>query len=185
MLLLHKDGVTLTEERIAILGSSSVSQRTELRIFRCKDGELQTIFALEKPKGSQVEEWDELESFPSNGLVPGVVIWGGLEYSRSELIVICYTGGYSYLPSGERVERKGNFKVGFRGFDATLVDLDFDGIPEIVVDFDKPVQEVLTLVEGTYVKVGAYPSDHLHSPEIAAAISAARKGRKASPSDHK
>ena len=175
IVLFHLDTVSLTEERIAVLAFNPATRHKRLRILKCSNGETDTVFALEEPQEPELEDWDELESFPSNGLVPGVVIWGGLEYSRSELIVVCYTGSYSYLPSGERVEKRGIFKTAFKGYEAVLADLDLDGFPEIIAEEDKPSPEVWAFVDGSYVKVGAFPLGRLHSAEVLTAIKAARK----------
>jgi hypothetical protein len=142
---------------------------------------METAFAFEEP---EPPSWEQIESFPSNGHVPGVVIWGGLEDFRSELTIVCYTGNFSHLPSGERVEKKGDFKIAFDGEYAELVDLDLDGIPEVISNMDRETPEVWTLVDGTYVKVGAFPLARLRSGEVCNAIEAARK-RHVAPPAHK
>jgi hypothetical protein len=179
IVLFNLDPAGLTEDRLAVLSFDLGTQTTRLRISRCVNGKTEAVFSLDKP---QWEDWDELESFPSNALVPGVVMWGAMEHTRSTLIVVCYTGSYSYLPSGKRVEKKGTFKIAFQGEEARLVDLDLDGIPEVVANMDRPTPEVWTFVDGSYVKVGAFPLDRLHSADVLNAIRAARTGHGATPS---
>ena len=178
IVLFHLDDAAVTEPRVAILDYHLEAGQTRLRILECAAGEIRTVFTLERPPW---EGWSHLETFPSNGIVPGIVMWGGTDEGRTLLIVVCYTGGYSYLPSGKRVEKKGTFKVAFEGEEARVVDLDLDGIPEIVANMDKPSPEVWTYVDGTYVKVGSFPRDRLHSADVLNAIRAARAGREAAP----
>jgi hypothetical protein len=177
IVLFHLDPA-LTEDRLAVLSFDLGTDTMRLRILQCINGKTAAVFSLDRP---QWEDWDELESFPSNGLVPGVVMWGAMEHGRSTLIVVCYTGSYSYLPSGKRVEKKGTFKIAFEGEEARLVDLDLDGIPEIVANMDMPTPEVWTYVDGSYVKVGAFPLDRLHSADVLNAIRAARTAHEAAP----
>ena len=176
-----------TEQHVAVLSADPRSGRSRLRIFRCSGQGVETVFTLEEPDG---EQWETLESFPSNGLVPGVVVWGGMEYSRTQLIVVCYTGSYSYLPSGKRVEKPGTFRVAFNGDDAMLVDLDLDYIPEVVADVESPAPtgggwfgaprggnpeghqkvKVWTYADGAYIIVGVFPRDGLWSDGVRRAI---------------
>lgn len=125
-----------------------------------------------------------MESFPA--IQPaGVVTWGAQEEFRSSLTIVCYIGSFSYLPSGERIEKKGDFKIAFEGYSARLVDLDLDGIPEVISDMEGEMREVWTLVDGTYVQVGAFPLARLHSGEVCNAIEAARKRHVPRPPAHK
>jgi hypothetical protein len=181
IILFNLDDGGLSEPRIATLSFDSSTKRSWLRILKCTDGQIQSAFALEEPAW---EDWDELESFPS--IHPsGVVIWGAQEQARSSLTIVIYTGGYTYLPSGERVEKKGDFKIAFSGYLAELVDLDLDGVPEVVSKMDGEMVEVWTLVEGTYVKVGAFPLARLRSTEVCNAIKAVRNKHVAPPPAHK
>jgi hypothetical protein len=184
------------EERIAVLSYDVQRGRSRLRIFRCTAQGVETVFSLEDPGG---EGWEDLESFPSNGMVPGVVVWGSSDYGRTQLIVICYTGSYSYPPSGHRVENPGIFKVAFNGEHARLVDLDLDGIPEVVADVESPVPsgggwfgaprggnpeghqkvKVWTYVGGAYVMVGVFPREGLWSDAVRRAIEDTKKKHRA------
>ncbi len=178
VILFHLDPVGPTEDRLAVLAFNSTTRQTKLTIAKCNNGETETVFTLEKP---QSEGWNQLESFPSNGLVPGVVIWGGTEYSRSALIIVCYTGSYSYLPSGKRIEKKGAFKIVFQGEEAELVDLDLDGLPEIVAGRGKRTREIWTLLDGSYARVGAFPFARLRAADVLSALKAARERAKSRP----
>lgn len=169
----YLDDGAVSEPRIATLSFDWSTERSRLRILKCNDGRMETAFALEEPPG---EDWDELESFPAIYPV-GVVIWGALEEARSSLTIVCYTGSFTYLPSGERVEKKGHFKIAFQGYSARLVDLDLDGVPEVIANIDSEMPEVWTLVDATYVKVGAFPLAQLRSRVVCNAIEAARKKR--------
>jgi hypothetical protein len=171
--LFYLDDFGHTEERVALLEYVPSAQRDRVRIVRCQDGRAETVYALDEPGG---ESWTDLESFPSNGLVPGVVVWGSTDdYSHTGLIVICYTGSYWYPPSGRRVEKPGIFKVAFNGGYAMLVDLDLDGIPEVVANLDSPKVEVWTYIAGAYVKVGEFPKEALWSEAVRRAIGDAKR----------
>jgi len=185
-----------TEQHVAVLSADPRSGRSRLRIFRCSGQGVETVFTLEEPDG---EQWETLESFPSNGLVPGVVVWGGMEYSRTQLIVVCYTGSFSYPPSGHRVEKPGIFKVAFNGDDAMLVDLDLDYIPEVVADVESPVPtgggwfgaprggnpeghekvKVWTYADGAYIMVGVFPREGLWSDGVRRAIEDTKRKHRA------
>jgi hypothetical protein len=181
VVLFHLDETSGDEPRVAALSYDAPTDTDRLLIFKCEAGRLETAFALEAPRS---ERWDNLESFPSNGLVPGVVIWGGEDYGRTHLIIVCYTGSYTYLPSGKRVENKGTFKVAFEGDEARLVDLDLDGIPEVVANMDSPTPEVWTLVPEKYVKVGTFQVDRLRPEYLRRRIEAVKK-RLGTPTKHR
>jgi hypothetical protein len=74
--------------------------------------------------------------------------------------VVCYTGGLSWLPSGEPVEKKGEFKVAFQGYSAELVDLGLDNVTEVISSTDSEMPDVWTYVDGTYVE---WESSHWHN----------------------
>ena len=156
--------------RLAVLSYDKAAGKAKVSILKAEDGKFVTEFALVGPGG--MEDWIELESFPSATL-PGVVIWGSVEYSRDRATIVCY------------VNRR--FEVVFKGDDVQLMDIDSDGIPEIVTGFgsdDVYAQSEYSQVwtwDGTkYVRVAQVRLRQLFFADVVKALQAVRKNKKTS-----
>jgi len=119
--------------------------------------------------------WEDISSFPSSGSTcnfPGFLIRGGIEYTRNIGKVIAYVGG--------------KFQVVFKkGNDVDLVDLDFDGIPEVLsADFpsgdggSSSWFQVWTWNGHQYVKVAHVRLTKVFSPEVVKAVGIKREKQK-------
>jgi hypothetical protein len=147
LVLFHLDPLGMTQPRLAILNAQG------LRIFSSRGSKLVTEFNLKAPPLG----WDELESFPSLGHLPGVILWGGSEYPRGEMTIICYV--------------KEGFKLVFTGIDASIVDLNHDGIPEVLVpksshDSKSTLFEIWVWSGTEYVLFNILPLDRIFTKEV-------------------
>lgn len=145
--------------RLALLDTSG------LHIFRAEDEGMAEEFALPNP---EPPPWDTLEIFPSRGQLRGVVVWASEEHSYAVGTIVCYVGGKP--------------QVVFQGRDMDFADLDWDGIPEILVgeysletDAVPQFVTVWTWDGRQYVKLKRVPSAQLYSQEIAAEVRNAKK----------
>ena len=107
-----------SDPRLAVLYHPRNTSDSVLGIFEPQDGKFMPIFTL-KPGKEDLANWDEMHQFPSEFL-PGVVLWGSIEHIREVATVVCYANR--------------EFRVVFRGIDATFLDIDGDSIPEIFSD---------------------------------------------------
>lgn len=106
--------------RLAVMDYESSRQVTRLVIYRGFNGDLIEDYALElDPEVG----WETIESLPARGVsrrgLAGVVVWGG-------------TGGTGHSYALVVGAFDGNFEIVFRGHNVELLDVDFDGIPEIL-----------------------------------------------------
>ena len=156
---LYEKGIP-EKPRIAILNE------TGLHIYRDTDKDaLVEEFSLNQPS----IPWGHMQSFPSTNRLFGVVLWGSEESSYNPASVICYVAD--------------RFKVLFQSSNVTFADLNFDGIPEILVsDYPsetakEPSQVAVWTWNGKeYVLIGKSAPSELWSQRIVDAIRTVRAG---------
>jgi hypothetical protein len=163
--------------RLAVLNYLPPGPNSEagykLRVLRPNHGEFITDFSLDLNDDPDMS-WEALSSFPSSGSAcnfSGLLVRGGIEYSSSHGKVIAYVDG--------------RFQVVFKiGYDMDLVDLDFDGIPEILsADFptgdggSSSWFQIWTWNGGKYVKVAHVHLSKIFTPEVVKAVKQVKANR--------
>jgi hypothetical protein len=88
-----------------------------LKIYKPQGSRLVQEFSVSNP---EPVPWDSVEIFPSRSQLFGVVLYQSEEYSRSKARVICLI--------------KDQYMTVFEGSDADFVDIDLDGLPEILTE---------------------------------------------------
>ncbi len=171
--LRDESGKHLYTPRLAVLSyvrpSGKEAGKQRLRIFKAENGKLVSDFSLDLV--DPPFDWEEIRSFPSDDRMSGIVIWGGSEVSHNVAKVVAYVGG--------------KFQVVFdKAYDMELIDLDFDGIPE-VISGDFPTGDggsptffqVWTWAGEKYVPVAHVPIDQVFSPDVIRAVKAVKRTR--------
>jgi len=147
--------------RLAVLYFDTDSARLVLAILKPEAGKLTGEFSISDDSGT----WQELDSFPTKGYLPGVVIWASEEYAWFGATVVAYV--------------KGKFQVVFRGEGVNFLHLDEGSVPEIVTP-DAPGSKVdrwrlWVWSTDKYVSVADVPWDRLYSAEVRRSVRRVKK----------
>ncbi len=164
-----ESGRALFSPRLAVLNFVPSARKQRIRIFKVEHGKFVVEFSLDLDDSPVL--WEKIGSFPSGDSLPGIVIWGGSEVSHNVAKVVVYVGG--------------KFQVVFdKAYDMELVDLDFDGFPEIISgdvptsDAGSPTMfQVWAWAGEKYVPVAHVPIDQVFSPDVIRAVKAVKRTR--------
>ncbi len=102
--------------RLAVMYRSEGDFTDRLAVFRTNESGLVPEFYLQEPDNAG-EKWFELAVFPSFR-VPCFVVWSSSEGTHDHATLVCYEGA--------------RFTVALEAHAAEFIDLDRDGIPEII-----------------------------------------------------
>ena len=151
--------VDIDASRLAILSNEG------LRIYRPEDSLLVQEFFL--PWREEVE-WGDLDVFPSSSPA-GVVLYKTEDYTRAGAQVICWI--------------KGHYETVFEGSDVSFVDIDRDGVPEILTEEGEhyvgpPDWVHVWAWDGSrYVEVERVRFQNLYATDVMQRVKAVRKKR--------
>jgi hypothetical protein len=110
-------------------------------------------------------DWEVLRAFPTTRELVGSVLFSSDEYSYAVTTIILYEAG--------------KCRAVFEGYDTDFVDIDFDGIPEIIGHkaYQKEKDKlVLWTWDGTkYVEVGSFYRKDIYGESVREALTRVRK----------
>lgn len=156
--------------RLIVMYYEKGDSRARLSVFRREREKLVPELTLREEIGNG-SPWDEVERFPSWAL-PGFVIWHIGESPRDQATIVCYT--------------QGEFRVVLETGGADFVDLDGDGIPEVVAapaplpgrEFPRDTRFIYTWNGSEFilaVKTNTSRLSRLYSPDLVKAVRRAKQ----------
>ena len=135
----------------------AVLSKEGLRIFRPDEKTLIQEFVSPNP---EPVPWDSLQTFPARMSLFGVVLFSSEDYSYSRARVICMV--------------EGRYQTVFDGSDVNFVDVNNDGVPEILAEDSNSASRMhMWAWDGArYVDVAQVEQGRLYAPGIIEKVNA-------------